>query len=75
VNAILNKICCIFDRLKVKVMAREKELKEKTPKQVTHRSAEISSGLVRIAHKISSTSGQAQMIKIGEKYFRVRELG
>lgn len=74
-NVIWNKICCIFDKLKLKVMEKLKELKEKAPKQVVYRSAEISSGLVRIAHKISSTSGQTQMIKIGEKYFRVRELG
>ncbi|WP_428223967.1 hypothetical protein [Flavobacterium sp.] len=40
-----------------------------------HRSPEIGSGLVRIAHKISSASGQTQLIKIGEKYFKVRELG
>lgn len=56
-------------------MSKAKQPKEKTSKPEVHRSAEISSGLVRIAHKISSTSGQTQLIKIGEKYFRVRELG
>ncbi|OXE99831.1 hypothetical protein B0A63_11050 [Flavobacterium johnsoniae UW101] len=40
-----------------------------------HRTPEIGSGLVRIAHKISSVSSEPQVIKIGEKYFRVRELG
>lgn len=43
--------------------------------KASHRSPEIGSGLVRIAHKISSVTGQTQLIKIGEKYFRVRELG
>ena len=56
-------------------MAKVREPKDKPHKHVVYRSAEISSGLVRIAHKISSTSGQTQLIKIGEKYFRVRELG
>lgn len=65
----------IFDALKLIVMDKLKVLKEKAPKHAAYRSAAISSGLVRIAHKISSTSGQTQMIKIGEKYFRVRELG
>lgn len=47
----------------------------KAEKALSHRSPEIGSGLVRIAHKISSATGESQLIKIGEKYFRVRELG
>lgn len=47
----------------------------KSSKSNSHRSPELSSGLVRIAHKISSTSGEAQLVKIGDRYFRVRELG
>lgn len=70
-----NKICAIFGKLNILVMSKLKELNVKKPKQLIHRSAEISSGLVRIAHKISSISGQTQLIKIGEKYFKVRELG
>jgi hypothetical protein len=48
--------------------------KAKADKATTH-NPEIGSGLVRIAHKISATSGESQLVKIGEKYFRVRELG
>ena len=47
----------------------------KAAKKETYRDPEIGSGLVRIAHKISSVSSQIQLVKIGEKYFRVRELG
>ncbi len=56
-------------------MSKINEPKEKSTKLISFRSPEVGSGLVRIAHKISSTSGQTQLIKIGEKYFRVRELG
>ncbi len=38
-------------------------------------SPEVSSALVRIAHKISSNTSQAQLVKIGEKYYRIKELG
>jgi hypothetical protein len=72
---VLCKISSIFKQLKPWFMNKLKELDKKQPKQIVHRSAEISSGLVRIAHKISSTSGESQLIKIGERYFRVRELG
>ncbi|MFN8437412.1 MAG: hypothetical protein U0V72_07175 [Cytophagales bacterium] len=48
---------------------------EKPNKKEVYRNPEIGSGLVRIAHKISSVSSHAQVVKIGEKYFRVRELG
>lgn len=40
-----------------------------------YRSQELSIELVKISHKISSTTSKPQLIKIGEKYFRVRELG
>jgi hypothetical protein len=40
-----------------------------------HRSPEMGGGLVQISHKISSTSSKPQIIKIGDKYFRVKELG
>lgn len=51
------------------------KLKEKSNIISKYRTAEVSSGLVRIAHKISSTSNRSQAVKIGDKYFRVRELG
>ncbi|SHI40972.1 hypothetical protein [Flavobacterium terrae] len=56
-------------------MSLIKFFSSKTDKALSHRSPEIGSGLVRIAHKISSATGESQLIKIGEKYFRVRELG
>lgn len=52
-----------------------KRLFSKQPKQITYRSTEIGSELVRISHKITSTSSKPQLIKIGDKYFNVRELG
>lgn len=70
-----NKICSIFDRLKKRIMSKVKEITVKVTKKEVYRNPEIGSGLVRIAHKISSVSSQTQLVKIGEKYFRVRELG
>lgn len=74
-NVIRNKICCIFNALNNYVMNKVKEITEKTAKKEVYRNPEIGSGLVRIAHKISSVSSQTQVVKIGDKYFRVRELG
>jgi hypothetical protein len=31
--------------------------------------------LVKISHKIKTLGGKKQVVKIGEKYFRVKELG
>ena len=70
-----NKICCIFDRHIKFIMIKVKEITVKVTKKEVYRTPEIGSGLVRIAHKISSVSSQTQLVKIGEKYFRVRELG
>ena len=56
-------------------MNKGKQMTMKSAKKETYRDPEIGSGLVRIAHKISSVSSQIQLVKIGEKYFRVRELG
>ena len=70
-----NKICVIFDRLKKYIMSKVKEVTVKATKKEVYRNPEIGSGLVRIAHKISSVSSQTQLVKIGERYFRVRELG
>ena len=70
-----NKICVIFDRLKKYLMSKVKEVTVKATKKEVYRNPEIGSGLVRIAHKISSVSSQTQLVKIGERYFRVRELG
>lgn len=56
-------------------MSKIEPTREKAAIKAPHRTPEIGSGLVRIAHKISSVSSEPQVIKIGEKYFRVRELG
>ena len=74
-NSVWNKICCIFVKLKNIIMNKLRTIIIKTTKKEVHRTPEIGSGLVRIAHKISSVSSQTQLVKIGEKYFRVRELG
>lgn len=71
----MNKICSIFDLLKKRIMNKAKEITTKAAKKEVYRDPEIGSGLVRIAHKIVSTSSQTQLVKIGERYFRVRELG
>lgn len=34
---------------------------------------EISSAIVRLSHKISRTNGQ--VVKIGDKYYRIKEIG
>lgn len=49
--------------------------KRNNKKVQKHRSAEISSGLVRVSHLIKSNSNETQVVKIGDRYFKVRELG
>ena len=49
--------------------------KTEKKKNLKHRSSEISSGLVRISHLIKSNTDETQIVKIGNKYFKVRELG
>jgi len=49
--------------------------KNKSRNQDRVNSPEVGSALVRIAHKLSSKSNEIQVVKIGEKYFRVKELG
>lgn len=38
-------------------------------------SPEIGSAIVRIAHKISSNNSKGQVVKIENKYYRIKELG
>jgi|GEM_PF-1139641 len=47
----------------------------KVPKTDFIKSPETSSEFVRIAHKINSFKSQAQLVKIGDKFFKVKELG
>jgi len=70
-----NKIYLIFDILNNYIMSKVKQIIVKAPQKEVYRNPEIGSGLVRIAHKISSVSSETQLVKIGERYFRVRELG
>jgi hypothetical protein len=56
-------------------MSKVKPITVKASKKEVYRNPEIGSGLVRIAHKISSVSTKVQLVKIGERYFKVRELG
>lgn len=56
-------------------MGKERKNFNKTAKKQTYRNPEVGSGLVRIAHKISSVTSKPQLVKIGDKYYRVRELG
>lgn len=44
-------------------------------KTETLRTPEFSREFVILSHKISSTTSKPQLIKVGEKYFRVKELG
>ena len=36
---------------------------------------EFKSWLVRISHKIKSNTSKPQILKFGDKYFRIKELG
>ena len=39
------------------------------------RTPELGSALVRIAHKLSSSTSKVQVVKLGDKYYRIKELG
>jgi hypothetical protein len=41
----------------------------------TVKNTEVRSALVRIVNRIDTTNGKSIVVKIGDKYFRVRELG
>ena len=66
------EIICIFVRANTFTMLK---FIHKSGKASVTSNPEIGSGLVRIAHKISAVSGESQLVKIGGRYFRVRELG
>ena len=46
-----------------------------TGKLSSTKSPELRSALVRVAHKLSSNNSSSQVVKIGEKYYRIKELG
>ena len=41
----------------------------------TVKTTEVRSALVRLVNRIDTTDGKSKVVKIGDKYFRVRELG
>lgn len=49
--------------------------KKSDKETTTVKSAEVRSALVRVVNRIDTTDGKSKVVKIGEKYFRVRELG
>lgn len=67
IKLVWNKLITIFD-----IMNLFKTKKE-TPKK--HRNPELSSGLVKVAHLIKSNTSETQIVKINNKYYKVRELG
>lgn len=52
----------------------KKSSKSSNPNSTT-KSPELRSALVRVAHKLSSDNSKTQVVKIGDKYFRIKELG
>jgi hypothetical protein len=50
-------------------------LKPKTKSKKNVNSPEVGSALVRLAHRLSSKTSEKQVVKIGEKYYVVKELG
>ncbi len=70
-----NQIGVIFDLQKLLKMKLGRRQQAKQAKRTLTRTPEIGSGLVRVSHKISSDRSSNQLVKIGEKYFKVRELG
>jgi hypothetical protein len=49
---------------------RRNKKEESNPK-----TAEVRSALVHIVSNLDTTDGKSRVVKVGEKYFRVRELG
>lgn len=57
----------------LKILPRKEQKVIKT--KLSIRTPEVGSGLVRIAHKISTAKNERQIVKIGDRYFKVKELG
>lgn len=71
----MSKIICIFAKLNYKKMGEifRKMFFKKTTISVYTPERGIT--LVKISHKIKTLGDKRQVVKIGEKYFRVKELG
>lgn len=75
-KSVWNKICCIFDKLKLLIMTAVLNIFKKSKKATsTVKTTEVRSALVRLVNRIDTTDGKSKVVKIGDKYFRVRELG
>lgn len=73
---IWNHFYCIFDKLKILIMSTVLNIFKKSTKATTTvKTTEVRSALVRLINRIDTTDGKSKVVKIGEKYFRVRELG
>lgn len=46
-----------------------------TKKTTKPKSPEMGSAMVRVSHKISANNSKGQVVKIGDKYYRIKELG
>ncbi|QFZ54273.1 hypothetical protein FEZ18_05460 [Oceanihabitans sp. IOP_32] len=55
--------------------AKKIEGKDKEEKASKVNTPEVRSAIVRIAHKLSANSSKGQVVKIGNKYYRIKELG
>lgn len=49
--------------------------KNSNHKSVIVKSSTIRSALVRVINDLDTTNGKSKVVKIGDKYFRIRELG
>ncbi|WGH74440.1 hypothetical protein P8625_10010 [Tenacibaculum tangerinum] len=54
---------------------KKTENSDKHKKTLRVDSPEVGSAIVRIAHKLSASNSKGQVVKIGDKYFRMKELG
>jgi hypothetical protein len=71
-----NKICIIFANLNKSIMTAITNLFKKSEKNNSIvKTTEVRSALVRLVNRIDTTDGKSRVVKIGNKYFRVRELG
>jgi hypothetical protein len=65
-----------FDKLKVLIMTAVLKIFKKSEKDTSIvKTTEVRSALVRLVNRIDTTDGKSKVVKIGNKYFRVRELG
>lgn len=57
------------------LFAKKTENRNKVEKASKVNTPEVRSAIVRIAHKLSANNSKGQVVKIGDKYYRIKELG